>query len=152
MARSCQFNTVLVPTDFSTNSRAAFERALELVEGQDAAVVVLHVVDSSLAQVVADYEGTPAADVIKKMRRQAEQRLQEYEPPPDSSVEVQRMLCDGTPFMEIIDHARDLLVDAVLIGKVGSRGRLEKLLFGSTVEKVIRGCARPVIVLPEEEG
>ena len=39
-------------------------------------------------------------------------------------------------------------VDAIVMGKVGARGTLETLLFGSTAERVLRGSRCPVVVLP----
>ena len=37
-----------------------------------------------------------------------------------------------------------------VMGKYGARGSIEKLLFGTTAERVIRGSTRPVITLPAE--
>ena len=143
-----EFNTLLVPTDFSAMSRATFEQALRLATGDDATVIVLHVLDSSLAEFVAKHELASRDNVIRQMRARAEQKMSEYTSRAGAPVTIKAMISDGIPFLEIIDKARELLVDAVVIGKVGGRGALEKLLFGSTAEKVIRGCSRPVIVLP----
>jgi len=148
MDETFEFNTLLVPTDFSDISRAAFEHAMKLASGEDATVIVLHVIDTEFAEFAAKHDLTTKDNAIKQMRARAKEQLDEYGPIADSPVKVTKMISEGTPFLEIIDHARDLLVDAVIVGKVGSSGALEKLLFGSTAEKVIRGCPQPVIVLP----
>jgi len=148
MDETFQFNTILVPTDFSPMARAAFDQAVKLAAGEDASVIVLHVIDPALAEFVAKHDLATKGEAIEQMRSRAKKQMEDFAPCADSQVTVTKMICEGTPFLEIIDHARDLLVDAVVIGKVGSRGALEKLLFGSTAEKVIRGCPQPVIVLP----
>jgi nucleotide-binding universal stress UspA family protein len=50
--------------------------------------------------------------------------------------------------VEILRKAEDFQVDAILMGKHGVRGHIEKLLFGTTAERVIRGTSRAVIVIP----
>ena len=62
--------------------------------------------------------------------------------------EIDTIVCEGTPFVEILRIAEDFAVDAIVIGKVGTRGTAEKLLFGSTAEKVVRGSRLPVVMLP----
>ena len=146
MSDTFEFTTLLVPTDFSEMSSAAFDRALQLVKGEDANVIVLHVIDPTYVDFAEAHGFVKRDDAIKQIRARVEAQMDEYDSP--SPVKVTKMICEGTPFLQIIDHARDLLVDAVIIGKVGSRGPLERLLFGSTAEKVIRGCPRPVVVLP----
>lgn len=150
MDEEFDFHTLLVPTDFSPMARVAFEDALKLAKGDDANVIVLHVIDPTYAEFAENHSLASKDDVLKQMRVRAEKEMDKYTPKTGSSVNVTKMICVGTPFLQIIDHARDLLVNAVILGKVGTRGALEKLLFGSTAEKVIRGCPRPVIVLPVE--
>ena len=58
------------------------------------------------------------------------------------------IICEGRPFMEILQKADDFAVDAIVMSKVGRRGKVEELLFGSTAEKVLRGSTKPVLVLP----
>lgn len=150
MDESFDFNTLLVPTDFSDESRVAFARALRLAKGDDANVIVLHVIDPAYVDFAGQYGLVPRDEAWKKVRATVESELDKFISGADPSVKVTKMICEGRPFLQIIDHARDLLVDAVIIGKAGARGPLERLLFGSTAEKVIRGCPRPVIVLPGE--
>ena len=67
-----------------------------------------------------------------------------------ASVEIVRMVTEGTPFYEIARHADELAVDAVVIAKTGQRDAREGLFFGSTAEKVVRACREPVIVLTHD--
>ena len=47
-----ELNTLLVPVDFSPVSQGVFDQAVELARGDDAAIIVLHVIDPSLADLV----------------------------------------------------------------------------------------------------
>ncbi len=148
-----ELNTLLVPVDFSPTSRAAFDRALQFVNGEKPVIILLHVLDPTLAD-FADAHGFGSKDnVLDEMRRVAEETLDEYRQEARQAkpeVEIETIICEGLPFMEIVKKANDLQVHAIVMGKLGSRGTAESLLFGSTAERVIRGAARPVIVLPSE--
>jgi glycine betaine transporter len=82
------------------------------------------------------------------MREHAEKRLQELKNVAPAEITVDTLISEGLPFLEILRKADDFAVDAIVLGKIGTRGPVEKLLFGSTAEKVLRGSLRPVIVLP----
>jgi nucleotide-binding universal stress UspA family protein len=146
-----EFHTLLVPTDFSEASRAAFDHALSIAQGENAVVIVQHVIDPTLVEFATGHGLATKEEALARMRSRAEKAMDEYTPPSTSSIKLKKIIGVGQPFLEIIDKARDLSVDAVVIGKVGARGSIEKMLFGSTVEKVIRGCCRPVLVLPVED-
>ncbi len=148
-------NTLLVPVDFSPTSRAAFDRALQLATGEKPVIILLHVLDPTLADFV-DAHGFGTKDtVIDEMRRVAEETLNEYcqearETQPELTIET--IICEGLPFMEIVKKANEFQVHAIVMGKLGTRGTAESLLFGSTAERVIRGATQPVIVLPSEQS
>jgi nucleotide-binding universal stress UspA family protein len=148
MESPVQFNSLLVPVDFSAPSLAAFEQALALAAGENPVVIALHVLDRSLAEFAAQHDLGAADDVLKTMRRKAEEQLALLKERGGESVEVDVIVCEGLPFLEIIKKAEDFAVDAIVMGKVGARGTLETLLFGSTAERVLRGSRCPVVVLP----
>ena len=144
-----ELNEVLVPVDFSIASRETFARALAMVDGESPAVILLHVIDPVLVEAISSVTGEPAAAVVGRLRARAEDEMAAMA---DSaaSVEIVRMVTEGTPFYEIARHADELAVDAVVIAKTGQRDAREGLFFGSTAEKVVRACREPVIVLTHE--
>ena len=144
-----ELNEVLVPVDFSIASRETFARALAMVDGESPAVILLHVIDPVLVEAISSVTGGPAAAVVGRMRARAEDEMAAMA---DSaaSVEIVRMVTEGTPFYEIARHADELAVDAVVIAKTGQRDAREGLFFGSTAEKVVRACREPVIVLTHD--
>jgi nucleotide-binding universal stress UspA family protein len=145
-----ELNTLLVPVDFSPISQAIFDQAVELARGDDAAIILLHVVDPSLADFVVSLEMESHENVLRAMRERAERELAAYKTRAADRVDVQTIISEGIPFLEILRKAEDFQVDAILMGKFGTRGRIEKLLFGTTAERVIRGTTRAVIVIPVE--
>jgi nucleotide-binding universal stress UspA family protein len=145
-----ELNTLLVPVDFSPISQAIFDQAVELARGDDAAIILLHVVDPSLADFVVSLEMESRETVLRAMRERAERELAAYKTRAADRVDVQTIISEGIPFLEILRKAEDFQVDAILMGKFGTRGRIEKLLFGTTAERVTRGTTRAVIVIPVE--
>jgi glycine betaine transporter len=147
-----EFKSLLVPVDFSAMSRAAFDYALKLASGEGLTLILLHVVDTSLVEFGAALEMTPREQILHRMRDRAALALESYSAPAGSPVEIQSVISEGTPFLEIVRKASEFYVDAIVMGRYGTRGRLENLLFGSTAERVLRGSLRPVFVLPVLQG
>ncbi len=50
----------------------------------------------------------------------------------------------------ILKHAIDLEADLIVLGTSGRSADLERALFGSTAEKVLRGAPCPVLCVPAE--
>jgi nucleotide-binding universal stress UspA family protein len=143
-----ELNSLLVPVDFSETSKSAFAQALELATGENASIILLHVIDTAVSEMMAGAELGSQADIAARLREHAQREIAAYAKPSDKAVDVQTIVCEGVPFFEIIRKADELLVDAIVIGRHGMRGRIEKLLFGTTAERVIRASTRPVIMLP----
>ncbi|MBC8351210.1 MAG: universal stress protein [Planctomycetes bacterium] len=151
MIKKVDFNTLLVPIDFSHNSKTAFAQAIGLVSGDSPVVILLHVIDSSLPEFAEAHDLGPHEQIVHRMRERAERLLTEYTDACPAEIEVDTLICEGRPFMEILQKADDFAVDAIVMSKIGRRGRVEELLFGSTAEKVLRGSDKPVLVLPSSE-
>jgi len=151
MIRKIEFNTLLVPVDFSDNSKAAFARAIGVVSGDNPVVILLHVIDPSLPEFAEAHGLGSHEEITHRMRERAEGLLEEYADACPEGIEVDSLISEGRPFLEILQKADDFAVDAIVMSKIGRRGKVEELLFGSTAEKVLRGSTRPVVILPSGE-
>jgi glycine betaine transporter len=151
MVDSIKFNSLLVPVDFSPASEAALMRALSLASSAESNVIVFHVLEPTLIEFAVDHGWGSHHEVTSQMRVKAEEKLQAYRRLSSQRVEIDTLISEGVPFIEILKKAKDFAVDAIVIGKIGVRGKIEKLLFGSTAEKVLRASVFPVIVLPQDE-
>lgn len=56
----------------------------------------------------------------------------------------------GTPADVILDEARELDADVIIVGASG-RGRVQRFVLGSTADKLVRQAPCPVLVLPAPE-
>jgi nucleotide-binding universal stress UspA family protein len=146
MPQRKSFNSLLVPVDFSDASREAFRWALDHVDHDDATIIVLHVIDERLADVIAVHGFAEREEAVHRLRAYAVRQLADFTSS-DAHVQVDTLISVGQPFVEIIRKADDFAVDAIVMSKVGRSGQVEKLLFGSTAEKVLRGSHQSVIAV-----
>jgi len=63
-----------------------------------------------------------------------------------------RMICVGTPFLEINKQAVQCNADMVVMGSRGNSGEMKDIFFGSTTERVLRFIKRPVLCVPLDDG
>jgi nucleotide-binding universal stress UspA family protein len=143
-----EFEEVLVPVDFSPASKRALAVALELLSGEQPVIILQHVIDRGLIEFAVEQGFGEEAVVRQRMRAGADERLATMIAAADGGATIQPMVSEGTPFYEILKVAHELAVDAVVIGMKGIGQDPESVFFGSTAERVVRGCIRPVIVLP----
>jgi nucleotide-binding universal stress UspA family protein len=146
--RKMPFNSLLVPTDFSENAWIAFQQALALVDGDESEIVVMHAIDPAIVNGIVQLGLGDHDPIVESMKADALERLKQYSATSDKSTNVDTLVCEGEPFLEIVRKAQDFAVDAIVMSKIGQRNQPKSLLFGSTAEKVIRGSNKPVIVLP----
>jgi hypothetical protein len=64
-------------------------------------------------------------------------------------VQWEKQVLEGTPYQEIIESARTLTPDLLIMGSTGKTG-LSRILLGSTAEKIIRELPCSVITVKSE--
>jgi len=137
------FQTILHPTDFSTNSAAAFQLACSLARDHGARLIVLHVA----APLVAIYgDGiVPVALEPEVQREGLAEQLHQVQPQ-SGQVRVEHRLADGDPALEILNAAQQSKCDLIVLGTHGRTG-LARLLMGSVAEQVVRKAQCPVLTV-----
>lgn len=146
------FNSILVATDFSDCSGIAFSAALTLAQRFDARLILLHVIDQTFLEKLSNHIGKSREDIGNELRHKADKNmaafLKQWNP---AGGEVDTLIATGIPFQEIAVLARDLVVDLVVVGGYGrkGRGKIEEVFFGSTAEKVVRLLPCPVLCIPK---
>lgn len=149
------FNSLLVPVDFSNASIEAIQQAVLLTSRSNAdgpGVIALHVIDEGLIELMTENGLEERESLVARLRERAGERLGALTSSMKAEVQVDCVVSVGKPFLEIIQKSEDFDVDAIVMGKVAASDSFEKLLFGSTAERVLRGSKRPVIVLPKSEA
>ena len=134
---------VLVPVDFSENSKKILEAAGYFSGKCQAKLHVVFVVQS-----FDDYSGffvphMPVAKFEEEMVQAAEEKMEIFLTG-QKSVEAKVLVGDVAE--EIIRHAEETGMDLVVMGTHGYKG-LEKVMFGSVAEKVVRSSPCPVLTI-----
>ncbi len=149
------YRRVLVPVDFSENSRRAAQMALEIAP--DAHITFLHVFDVVLEEqmqylnaahdTIHDYHVKAAEDARLDLNefivglqagREADHRPGRHA--------LFRTVAFGHPGHVIYDHAKSIKADLIVMGKHG-RSRFEELLLGSVSRHVIEQCFCDVLIM-----
>jgi len=143
-----QATDLLVPVDFSQCSLNAV-RAAAGIAAPDGDLTLLHVIDENFVNdaVAASLGGSE--EIQGRLRERAEIDFSTMLEGLDlGTVNVERMIVIGIPFVEILKIARDLDLPMIVMGVRGRSTPPEELLFGSTAEKVLRGSRVPVLCVP----
>ncbi len=144
-------HAILVATDFSECSAAAFQMAKKLARRFGARIILLHVINQRVIEHLSDHLREDPAALLPEFRERAQQQLSEFlKRVKPENLKVESMVVVGLPFQEIAVVARDLAVDLVAMGGYGrgGRGPIEEVFFGSTAEKVVRLLPCPVLCVP----
>ena len=141
---------IMVPLDLSDHSRKALTYAAKFAEQFGAELELVHVVTPVI---YAEGMVLPAAmeNLDRETESHARKELAELAAAHQSgSVEVKTTVLSGTPYDEIVNHARAQQTDLLLITTHGRTG-LEHFLLGSTAEKILRHAPCPVMVVRDKE-
>ncbi len=141
-----KIENILFPTDFSEHSKHAFTYALSFAREYGARIVMVHVVEDVQYLANAYMFDVPMMPSFADMEQNRLKEMEEFieHEVADPSVEIEKSIRHGRPFLEIIQAARDENADLIVIATHG-RGGLEHVLFGSTAEKVVRKAPCPVL-------
>ena len=139
---------ILVPIDFSPCSINALRVAIAMA-APDGDLTLLHVIDEDFVKDAVAAGLGIADDIRARLREQAESSFTTaVEGLETGSVNVERMIVVGIPFVEILKIARDLDLPMIVMGVRGRSTPPEEVLFGSTAEKVLRASRVPVLCVP----
>lgn len=140
---------ILVPIDFSDCARKALQYALPLAKEHQAAITLLYVVPPAYSS--GEYSGIDYAQLeaslkdggAKELAKLAEDEL-------CGEVQTNTLVRVGAPAREIVETARSLPADLIVISTHGRTG-LKHVLLGSVAEHVVQRAPCPVFVVRERE-
>jgi len=136
---------ILTTTDFSDDSRAGVRYAAALAERLNADVALLHVVEprSWMDRLEARKDSELVALAQAQLAKVAKREV-------GGDATVTSSVRTGKPFHEITTAAREGTADLIVIATHGYTG-VERILLGSTAERVVRHAPCPVLVVPTRE-
>lgn len=129
---------ILVPIDFSCRSKKSLQYAIQFAKKFGASIVLLHVLPP-----VPD-EGVEYED---ESRLRLKAWAYEFVP---SGVPVQIEMSRGVETIEILNQAKKLAADLMIISTHGRVGRAHALA-GSLAERLVQLAPCPVLVIREQE-
>ena len=142
---------ILAPVDFSIASAIALRTAVDLSRRHGARVTVLHALKDVPQQMV--FSGSEAWEVTRQLPALTEaiagrlRRKAAY----FGSSDVDTLVATGGAGDAILDTAVESDADLVVMG-VTDRSWLDRVLFGSTLRRVLRRTTAPVLVVPVVAG
>lgn len=141
-----RFRTILVPIDFSEHADVALDRALELAKESGGTLHLLHAYEIPLGT-IPPYGIEVPQSVVVEVRDAAARRLEKASHKArDRGVACETHLVHSTPAAGIVEAARTLGADLIVMGTRGLTG-VKHVLLGSVAERTVRGAPCPVLTV-----
>jgi nucleotide-binding universal stress UspA family protein len=143
-----KLSKILVPIDFSDNSRVALDYAVALGEQFDSKIHILHVLQDVVSIAPEPtYVLASTGAFAKELRKGADEALQKLaDAKALAGKKVVHRVREGQPFLKILHYARENFIDLIVMGTHGRTG-LAHLLIGSVAENVVRKSRCPVLTV-----
>lgn len=147
-----EINKIVVPLDFSEHSYAALPFVANFAKSFGAEVHFVHIVDQRIHPAYYVMGEQSILQIFPDIMKKSDAKLREFASDAlPSNIKVATSVREGSPHSEIIKYANKEKAGLIMMATHGLSG-LEKLLIGSTAEKVVRKASCPVFtVKPETE-
>jgi nucleotide-binding universal stress UspA family protein len=140
---------ILVALDFSAVSRHALAWALQYSAQTGCAVHTIHVVDRRLHRGDLSADSSALRNELAQIHAEAAAELKrQVDDDLRKAVLLHEHISIGPPAAEILSVALEIDAGHIIVGSHG-RGAIERLLIGSTAERVVRGARCTVVVVRE---
>ena len=140
--------TILVPVDFSRVTAAVVEQASDLARALPARVVLLTVIQPPI--IISEY-GPLLGNIVEITaageKHAAKQLARLEERLAGAFVKAESLQLNGSPIRLIVDQAKKLEADYIVMGSHGHTA-LYDLLVGSTTHGVLMRATCPVVIVP----
>ncbi|MBI3853007.1 MAG: universal stress protein [Verrucomicrobia bacterium] len=144
-----KLQTILVPTDFSKESKKALLYAIPFARQFNAGIILLHVVQPHYIGGEFGVVDFPVIEADLQTRSQKELATLAAKSVRDL-VPVKTLVRAGSPVNEIVEAAKESKADLVILSTHGRTG-LKHVLLGSVAENVVRHAPCPVLIVRARE-
>ncbi|NOZ24830.1 MAG: universal stress protein [Nitrospirae bacterium] len=146
-----EIKRILFPTDFMEGTVQAVPYAVDLAKKYGARLFIIHVIHEVTRATGLYVPHITIDELYKTMEAEAEKEITRvYLEELRGFDDVEYRVLKGIPYEEIIGFARDNAMDMIVMGTHGRKG-LDRLFFGSTAEKVVKGAPCPVLTVRAKE-
>jgi len=143
-----EIRNILCPTDFLDGSREAVRYAVDLAKKYGARLYLLHVIHD-LEKVTGWYVPHITMDELyRDIERGAREEFERIFAEELRGVDnVEKRIVRGVPYAEIIRFSESNDIGLIVMGTHGRKG-LDRIIFGSTAEQVVKNSRCPVLSVP----
>ncbi|GAX59822.1 universal stress protein UspA and related nucleotide-binding proteins [Candidatus Scalindua japonica] len=136
---------ILCPIDHSDCSKEALKYAVTLAMKDEAKLYLLHIIDIRSFNEGLETMSTqiPDEETLEQLRIKLLDCIPEEI---RDDMDVEAIVAQGIPFVEIISTAKEKEVDMIVIGSHGRTG-ISHMMLGSVSEKVVRKAPCPVLTV-----
>ena len=142
--------TILCALDFSEVSPKVAAYAKTLAEALGAKVVALYVAPSLTQYVEFHVQASYIDDFVSGIVSGASETMDSFVQEYFKGVPVEGRVVNGYAAEEIVSAAEEVGADLIVLGTHGRKG-IDKILFGSVAEKVIKTAKAPVLSMRPED-
>jgi len=138
---------ILFPTDFSEGALHALPYALDMAKDCDAKLYLLHVIFDVATASGLYVPHISFDEMYKDLEKSAQKELEKFGYEELKALkDVEYTVLRGIPYDGILKFAEEKNISIIVIGTHGRKG-LDRFLFGSTAEKVVRYAPCPVLTV-----
>lgn len=139
------YEEVLVPTDGSEAAAAAIDHGVAIAERFDGRVHAVNVIN--VADLAVNHTYGPPGELLEGLQSAGEAATERVaDRARAAGLDAETRVVEGYPTGDLLSYAEDNDVDLVAMGTHGRSG-LERVLLGSTTERMIRRAAVPVLAV-----
>lgn len=140
------FSKILCPVDFSDVSPAIAKTARELAQKFEAEIIVVYVAPSMIQYEIFDLPAAALPQLVGDIVSGAEKNMAEFIATHFSGLRVTGKVVSGDTAESITNLAQSEGADLIVMATQGRQG-LNRLLFGSVAEKVVKTSPIPVMTI-----
>lgn len=139
---------ILCAVDLSEHSKLVAEYAISMAKAFNAQITVLYTAPSLSQYVGFHVPPSSIEQFVGEIVTGAEQSMQEFlaEMFTDPAVKAEGVVLSGYAAQEILGYATKNEVDIIIMGTHGRAG-IDRILFGSVAEKVVKTAPMPVMTI-----
>lgn len=146
MENRVSIKTILIPIDFSETAMLALDHATHLANIEDSKVILLHVLKSgSYANILPSLsENKQHADLRDQLSAKMNAIGSEFKSA--TGVDYEIVLSEGNVASQVVDTAKEMDVDLIMMGTHGVSG-FQEFFIGSNAYRVVTSAMCPVLTV-----
>ncbi|HLV23334.1 MAG TPA: universal stress protein [Moheibacter sp.] len=142
---------ILVPIDFSDFNQTVISKAIDHAKLVNGEIYLIHIATLDIGVIVSETGFTYLPELEQTALNEEAEQMSKLK----SEIEAKGIMCEtivkqGIPADIIVQEAKDLKVDLIVIGSLGHNA-LYNMFIGSVASDVIKHSSVPLLVIPKDK-